>query len=161
MIKRTCCSRFSLHIFVHLNFFWTQFKNLHLRGPCSLRLCISRPYCTLTAQIYMFAHWTKNVAHQRTSTGLPLTLSPVLPTFATCTTHISAQFTMRWFPSTYLLTSRAGTIYLLQRNAQMTAMQKKRSLRTMGQSKNMNPTSCSRRYWMTPSLNWRVEGHLN
>ena len=69
----------------------------------------------------------KNVAHHRTSTGLPLTLSPVLPTFATCTTHISAQFTMRWFPSTYLLTSRAGTIYLLQRNAQMTAMQKKMS----------------------------------
>ena len=28
------------------NSFWTQFKNVHLRGPCSLRLCISRIYCT-------------------------------------------------------------------------------------------------------------------
>ena len=31
---------------VHLKYFWTQFKNVHLRGPCSLRPCISRPYCT-------------------------------------------------------------------------------------------------------------------
>ena len=29
------CSRFSL--FVHLKLFLTQFKNVHLRGPCSLR----------------------------------------------------------------------------------------------------------------------------
>ena len=42
MIRKSCCSRFSLHKFVHLKFFWTQFKNVHLRGPC-----ISRPYCTL------------------------------------------------------------------------------------------------------------------
>ena len=47
MIKKPCCSRFSLHKFVHLNFFWTQFKNVHLRGPCSLRPCISRPYCNI------------------------------------------------------------------------------------------------------------------
>ena len=26
------------------NNFWTQFKNVHLRGPCSLRSCISRSY---------------------------------------------------------------------------------------------------------------------
>ena len=26
-------------------FFWTLFKNVHCRGPCSLRPCISRPYC--------------------------------------------------------------------------------------------------------------------
>jgi hypothetical protein len=32
---------------VHLKNFWTQFKNLHCQGPCSLRPCISRPYCTL------------------------------------------------------------------------------------------------------------------
>ena len=25
--------------------FWTLFKNEHLRGPCSLRPCSSRPYC--------------------------------------------------------------------------------------------------------------------
>ena len=31
---------------VHLKYFWTQFKNVHLQGPCSLRPCISRPYCT-------------------------------------------------------------------------------------------------------------------
>ena len=30
---------------VHLKVFWTLFKNLHCRGPCSLRPCISRPYC--------------------------------------------------------------------------------------------------------------------
>ena len=45
MIKKPCCSRFSLHKFVHLKFFWTQFKNVHLQDPCSLRPCISRPYC--------------------------------------------------------------------------------------------------------------------
>ena len=47
MIRKPCCSRFSLHKFVHLKFFWTQFKNVHLQGPCSLRPCISRPYCIL------------------------------------------------------------------------------------------------------------------
>ena len=31
---------------VHLKYFWTQFKNVHLRGPCSLRPCILRPYCS-------------------------------------------------------------------------------------------------------------------
>ena len=30
---------------VHLKVFWTLFKNVHCRGPCSLRPCISRPYC--------------------------------------------------------------------------------------------------------------------
>ena len=30
---------------VHLKGFRTQFKNVHLQGPCSLRPCISRPYC--------------------------------------------------------------------------------------------------------------------
>ena len=34
-----------LHKFVQLKYFWTQFKNVHLQGPCSLRPCISRPYC--------------------------------------------------------------------------------------------------------------------
>ena len=46
MIKKPCCSRFLLHKFVQLKYFWTQFKNVHLQGPCSLRPCISRPYCT-------------------------------------------------------------------------------------------------------------------
>ena len=45
MIENPICSRFSLHKVVHVKFFWTQFKNVHLRGPCSLRPCISRPYC--------------------------------------------------------------------------------------------------------------------
>ena len=30
---------------MHLKFFWTLFKNMHCQGPCSLRPCISRPYC--------------------------------------------------------------------------------------------------------------------
>ena len=30
---------------VHLKVFWTLFKNVHCQGPCSLRPCISRPYC--------------------------------------------------------------------------------------------------------------------
>ena len=50
MIKKLCCSRFSLHKFFHLKFFWTQFKNVHLRGPCSLRPCISRPYCRIICE---------------------------------------------------------------------------------------------------------------
>ena len=30
---------------MHHKYFWTQFKNVHLQGPCSLSLCCSRPYC--------------------------------------------------------------------------------------------------------------------
>ena len=33
---------------VHLKYFGTQFKNVHLRGLCSLRPCVSRPYCIKT-----------------------------------------------------------------------------------------------------------------
>ena len=44
--KKPRSLRFSLHKFVHLNFFWTLFKNVHCQGPCSLRPCISRPYCS-------------------------------------------------------------------------------------------------------------------
>ena len=46
MIKKPCCSRFSLHKFVQLKFFLDPIQNMHLQGPCSLRPCISRPYCT-------------------------------------------------------------------------------------------------------------------
>ena len=52
MIKKTCCSRFSLYKFVQLKFFWTQFKNL--QGPCSLRPCISRPYCNRKVRVGTF-----------------------------------------------------------------------------------------------------------
>ena len=45
MIKKPCCSRFLLHKFIQLKYFWTLFKNVHLQGPCSLKPCISRPYC--------------------------------------------------------------------------------------------------------------------
>ena len=47
------CTNFGLHKFflspkfVHLKYFWTQFEIVHLRGPCSWRLCISRPYYTI------------------------------------------------------------------------------------------------------------------
>ena len=44
MFKKTCCSRFLLHKFVQLKYFWTLFKNVHLQGPCSLRPCFLRPY---------------------------------------------------------------------------------------------------------------------
>ena len=61
MLKKPCCSRFLLHKFVHLKFFWTPFKNVHLRGPCSSRLCISRPYCTYSfiekIRIQDFSTW--------------------------------------------------------------------------------------------------------
>ena len=36
---------------VHLKFFWTQFKIVHCRGPCSLRPCISRPCCINQNQV--------------------------------------------------------------------------------------------------------------
>ena len=55
MIRKPCFSRFTLHKFVHLKFFWTQFKNVHLRGPCSSRPCISRPYCKCFS--YHFRYW--------------------------------------------------------------------------------------------------------
>ena len=31
---------------MYLKFFWTLVKNVHCQGPCSLRPCISRPYCS-------------------------------------------------------------------------------------------------------------------
>ena len=31
---------------MHLKCFWTLFKNVHCQGPCILRPCISRPYCS-------------------------------------------------------------------------------------------------------------------
>ena len=58
MIKKPCCSRFLLHKFVQLKYFWTQFKNVHLQGPCSLRPCISRPYC-----IHLFHLQSGNVKY--------------------------------------------------------------------------------------------------
>ena len=46
IIKKSCSLKFSLHKFVHLKIFWTLFKNVHCQGPCSLRSCISRTYCS-------------------------------------------------------------------------------------------------------------------
>ena len=42
--KKTCSSRFSLCKSVYLKFCWTQLETVHLRGPCRLKLCSSRPY---------------------------------------------------------------------------------------------------------------------
>ena len=162
MIKKMCCSRFSLHKFIHLKCFWTQFKNLHLRGPCSLRRCISRPYCTKTAQMYMFAHWTKKCSS-------PQDFNWTTPDFESSATYI-CHVHNTYFSSihyemipiyllTYLRVERGPFIYFNAMHKWQLC--KKRCVHTMGQSKNINPTSCSRRYWMTPSLNWRVEGHLN
>ena len=49
--QKTFSLRFSLHKFVYLKFFWTLFKNVHCQGPCNLRPCISRPYCTYLSNI--------------------------------------------------------------------------------------------------------------
>ena len=46
-----------LHKFVQLKYFWTQFKNVHLQGPCSLRPCISRPYCIRFWGKYFIKKW--------------------------------------------------------------------------------------------------------
>jgi hypothetical protein len=56
MDQKTVLLKVSLHKFVHLKFFWTQFKNVHLWGPCSLRPCISRPYCIQKLNDYKFAY---------------------------------------------------------------------------------------------------------
>ena len=45
LLKKTCISSNNLSENVHLKVFWTLFKNVHCRGPWSLRPCISRPYC--------------------------------------------------------------------------------------------------------------------
>ena len=66
MIKKPCCSRFLLHKFVQLKHFWTQFKNMHLQGPCSLSPCISRPYCTKKNFFSVSSSWKKiktNIQH--------------------------------------------------------------------------------------------------
>ena len=59
--KKPCRLRFSLHQFVHLKVFWTLFKNVHCQGPCSLRPCISRPYCIIKIEhlcVYIsLYHW--------------------------------------------------------------------------------------------------------
>ena len=57
MIKKPCCSRFLLHKFVQLKYFWTQFKNVHLQGPCSLRPCISRPYYDTWSWLAFVRFW--------------------------------------------------------------------------------------------------------
>ena len=44
---------------VHLKYFLTQFRNVHLRGPCSLRPCISRPCCK--SQIVGYENFRKTV----------------------------------------------------------------------------------------------------
>ena len=56
MIKKTCCSRFLLHRFVQLKFLWTQFKTMLLQGLCSLRPCISRPYCSIFLSCLVSSH---------------------------------------------------------------------------------------------------------
>ena len=58
---------FSLHNFVHLMWFWTQLKLVHLLGPCSLRLCSlrpcsSRPFCNSKQHFFCLAtHRTTTV----------------------------------------------------------------------------------------------------
>ena len=49
--KKPCSLRFSLHKFVHLKLFGNLLKNVHCQGPCSLRPCISRPYCNFKKSI--------------------------------------------------------------------------------------------------------------
>ena len=48
---------------VHLKFFWTQFKIVHCRGPCSLRPCISRPYCSRKIEVLKVAVF--NIYHEK------------------------------------------------------------------------------------------------
>ena len=48
--QKTVLLKALLHKFLHLKLFLTQFKNVHLRGPYSLRPCISRPYCILNCE---------------------------------------------------------------------------------------------------------------
>ena len=45
LLKKTFISSNNLLKNVLLKVFWTIFKNVHFRGPCSLRPCILRPYC--------------------------------------------------------------------------------------------------------------------
>ena len=79
---------------------------------------------TLTAQMYMFAHWTKKCSSQQDFNWSNATYI--------CHVHNTYFSSIHYeMIPIYLLTSRAGTIYLLQRNAQMTAMQK-RCLCTIG-----------------------------
>ena len=90
-------------------------------------------YNSLTAQMYMFLHWTKKFSSPQDFDWTTLDLE----SRATYICHVhNTYFSSIHYEMIpiYLLTSRAGTIYLLQRNAQMTAMQK-RCLCTMGQSK--------------------------
>ena len=72
MIKKPCCSRFSLHKFVHLKFFWTQFKNVHLGGPCSLRPCISRPYCTYLQGVFNLCNFHALFSETLSKLGITL-----------------------------------------------------------------------------------------
>ena len=54
--QKTVLLKVLIHKFVQLKCFWTQFKNVHLQGPCSLRPCISRPYCISLCPLSYFKH---------------------------------------------------------------------------------------------------------
>ena len=45
--KKLCSLRFSIHKPLYLKLFWTQLENVHMQGPCCLKPCSSRPYCTV------------------------------------------------------------------------------------------------------------------
>ena len=61
LLKKTCIWSNNSSKNVHLKVFWTLFKNVHCRGPCSLRPCISRPYCnevwSFLEKLLSFDNW--------------------------------------------------------------------------------------------------------
>ena len=52
--KKPCSIRFSLHKSMYFKVFWTQLETVHLQGPCSLRPCSSRPYCTCFILFFLY-----------------------------------------------------------------------------------------------------------
>ena len=63
---------------MHLEYFWTQFKNVHLQGPCSLRLCCSRTYCISIWLCNTVLHkWVHTKCHSSISVHLTTKPKPV------------------------------------------------------------------------------------
>ena len=54
--KKPCCSKFSLHKFVHLKYFWTQFKNVQLLLLNRVKARRSKKPCCSKFSLHKFVH---------------------------------------------------------------------------------------------------------
>ena len=89
-----------LHKFVQLKYFWIQFKNVHLQGPCSLRPCFSRPYC-ITIQIIfepIVSAQLREIYYKDDDHGISNQVEPLHVATGHRMTLIKTEITKSFFP---------------------------------------------------------------